>query len=194
MKQTILSALVAVSTLMTAQTTWKMDNSHSKVGFSVVHMMVSETEGKFKIYEGQVKSTSEKDFSNATILFTADVSSINTDDEKRDAHLKSPDFFDVEKFPKMSFSSTSMKKGAGNTYILTGDLTIKGVTKKVTLTAVYGGTAKDPWGNTKAGFTLKGKINRKDFGLTWNAALETGGVVVSEEVTIDCKIELLLQK
>lgn len=194
MKKTILSALIAASTMMTAQTTWKMDNSHSKVGFSVVHMMVSETEGKFKIYEGKVTSPSEKDFSNATILFTADVSSINTDDEKRDAHLKSPDFFDVEKFPKMSFSSTSMKKGAGNTYTLTGDLTIKGVTKKVTLTAVYGGTAKDPWGNTKAGFTLKGKINRKDFGLTWNAALETGGVVVSEEVTIDCKIELLLQK
>lgn len=177
-----------------AQVTWKMDNSHSKVGFSVVHAMVSETEGKFKMYDGGCTSKTENDFTDAKITFTADASSINTDDEKRDGHLKSPDFFDVAKFPNITFVSTSMKKstkGGANTYELEGDLTMHGVTKHVKLVAIGAVKAvKDPWGNIKTGFRVTGVVNRKDFGLTWNAALEAGGVVVSEEVTITCNIEL----
>lgn len=177
-----------------AQTTWKVDGSHSKLGFSVTHAMVSETEGKFKVYEGNVSSKTEMDFTDAAIDFSADVNSINTDNEKRDGHLKSGDFFDAEKFPKITFKSTSMKPNAkaGKTaYTLTGDLTMHGVTKKVTFTAIGAAkTVKDPYGNIKNGFKVMGTINRKDFGLAWNAALEAGGVMVSEEVKIDLNIEL----
>lgn len=194
MKKTLVTAaLVAFAGLSAvAQVKWKIDNSHSKVGFSVVHLMVSETEGKFKIYEGNVESKTEADFSDAKIDFTIDVNSINTDDEKRDGHLKSPDFFDAANHPKMTFKATSMKPTkVKTTYELTGDLTIRGVTKKVTLTAVGATKAvKDPWGNTKYAFKLMGKINRKDFGLNWNAAIEAGGVVVSEEVKLDITVEL----
>lgn len=176
-----------------AQTNWKLDNSHSKLGFSVTHMMVAETEGKFKIFEGTVNSKSEMDFTDAQINFTADASSINTDDEKRDGHLKSPDFFDVAKYPTISFKSTSMKPdGKGKTsYIVEGDLTMHGVTKRVKLNAIGAAkTVKDPYGNTKNGFKVTGVINRKDFGLSWNAALEAGGVAVSEDVNLNLNIEL----
>lgn len=184
-------AITSFGSLM-AQTNWKIDNSHSKVGFMVTHLMVSETEGKFKIYEGTVQSKTDLDFTDAKIEFSADINSINTEDEKRDGHLKSPDFFDAEKFPKMTFKATSVKPTkVKTTYILEGDLTMKGVTKKVKLTAVGASkTVKDPWGNTKYGFKVVGKINRKDYGLNWNAALESGGVVVSEDVKIDITIEL----
>ncbi len=194
MKKLVLSiaAFAVTSWGLTAQTNWKIDNSHSKVGFMVTHLMVSETEGKFKIYEGTVDSKSESDFTDAKIDFSIDVNSINTDDEKRDGHLKSPDFFDAANHPKITFKATSMKPGKTKTaYTLVGDLTMKGVTKKVTLTAIGATkTVKDPWGNTKYAFKIMGKINRKDFGLNWNAALEAGGVVVSEEVKIDITIEL----
>lgn len=198
MKKLLLSALVASGMALSAQTNWKIDASHSKLGFSVLHMMVTETEGKFKIYEGSVSSKSDLDFTDAKIDFSVDVASINTDDEKRDGHLKSPDFFDVEKFPKMTFKATSMKlnaKKGKNTYDLEGDLTIKGVTKKVKLLAV--GASKvynDPWGNTKYGFKVTGVINRKDYGLNWNAVIEAGGVVVSEEVNLAINIELAKAK
>ncbi len=195
MKKVILNvATFAITSFgsLTAQTNWKLDNSHSKVGFMVTHLMVTETEGKFKIYDGTVQSKTDLDFTDAKIEFSAEVNSVNTEDEKRDGHLKSPDFFDAEKFPKMTFKATSMKPTkVKTTYILEGELTIKGVTKKVTLTAVGASkTVKDPWGNTKYGFKVVGKINRKDFGLNWNAALEAGGVVVSEEVKIDITLEL----
>lgn len=176
-----------------AQTNWKVDNSHSKLGFSVTHMMVAETEGKFKIFNGTVSSKSEMDFTDAQISFTADAASINTEDEKRDGHLKSPDFFDVAKFPEISFKSVSMKlDGKGKTtYIVEGDLTMHGVTKRVKLNAIGAAkTVKDPYGNIKNGFKVTGTINRKDFGLVWNAALEAGGVAVSEDVQISLNIEL----
>jgi polyisoprenoid-binding protein YceI len=176
-----------------AQTNWKVDNSHSKLGFSVTHMMVAETEGKFKIFNGSVSSKSEMDFTDAQITFSADAASINTEDEKRDGHLKSPDFFDVTKFPEITFKSTSMKPdGKGKTtYIVEGDLTMHGVTKRVKLNAIGAAkTVKDPYGNIKNGFKVTGTINRKDFGLVWNAALEAGGVAVSEEVQISLNIEL----
>ncbi len=176
-----------------AQTKWKVDASHSKLGFAVTHMMVAETEGKFKVFDGTATSKTEMDFTNADISFTADVNSINTEDPKRDGHLKSPDFFDVEKNPTISFKSTSMKpNGKGKTsYDLEGDLTMHGVTKRVKFLAIGAAkTVKDPYGNIKNGFKVTGVINRKDFGLTWNAALEAGGVAVSDEVNINCNVEL----
>lgn len=169
--------------------TWGVDVSHTNINFSVSHMVISETTGKFKAFEGSVESPSS-DFNNAKISFTVDVNSINTDDEKRDGHLKSDDFFNAEKFPKMTFTSKSFKKVGGNKYKLVGDMTIRDVTKPVTFDVVYGGTVKDPWGNTKAGFKLAGKINRKEYGLKWTAALEAGGAVVGDEVSINANIEL----
>lgn len=191
---TTAAASFILMTSANAQTNWKVDGSHSKLGFAVTHAMVSEVEGKFKVYEGTVSSKSEMDFTDANINFSVDVNSINTEDEKRDGHLKSPDFFDAEKFPKMTFKSISMKPNpkAGKTaYTLTGDLTMHGVTKKVTLEAIGAAkTVKDPYGNLKNGFKVMGTINRKDFGLSWNAALEAGGVMVSEDVKININIEL----
>jgi len=192
LKHTAIAALLVVSWGFNAQTNWKVDASHSKLGFKVTHLMVSETEGKFKVYEGTVNSKTENDFTDAKIEFSVDVNSIDTDDEKRDGHLKSPDFFDAEKYPKMTFKSTSMKPGKiKGTYDLEGELTMHGVTKKVKLLAIGAAKAvKDPWGNTKNAFKVTGKLNRSDYGLKWNAALEGGGVVVSDEVNIDITIEL----
>jgi polyisoprenoid-binding protein YceI len=192
-KKTLAAAFMVMALGASSQVTWKVDNSHSKLGFSVTHMMVSETEGKFRIYDGKVSSKSELDFTDAPVEFVVDVNSINTDDEKRDGHLKSGDFFDAEKFPKMTFKSTSMKPGkVKGTYELEGNLTIKDVTKKVKLVAVGSGkTVKDPWGNIRYGFKVSGKINRMDYGLKWNALIEAGGVAVSEDVNINCAIELV---
>ena len=190
-------AVVAISLSAKAQTNWNVDASHSKLGFSVTHMMVSETEGKFKIYEGKVSSKSDIDFTDASIDFKIDVNSINTDDEKRDGHLKSPDFFDVATYPNMIFKSTSMKANPKikNSYILIGDLTMHGVTKKVTLTAIGASKiVKDPYGMMHYAFKVMGKINRIDFGLKYNAVLEAGGVALSEEVKIDCTIEITKAK
>lgn len=190
---TTAAASLLMMTATVAQTKWKVDASHSKLGFSVTHMMVAETEGKFKVFDGTATSKTEMDFTNAEISFTADVNSINTEDPKRDGHLKSPDFFDAEKNPSITFKSTSMKpNGKGKTsYDLEGDLTMHGVTKNVKFLAIGAAkTVKDPYGNIKNGFKVTGVINRKDFGLTWNAALEAGGVAVSEEVNISCNIEL----
>ncbi len=197
--KTTFKTLVAVAALTvnaTAQTNWNVDPSHSKLGFSVTHMMVSETEGKFKIYEGKVSSKTDLDFTNASIDFNVDVASINTDDEKRDGHLKSADFFDAEKFPKMVFKSTSMKPGKiKGTYILTGDLTMHGITKSVTLTAIGASKiVKDPWGMERYAFKVTGKLNRFDYGLKWNAVLEAGGVAVSENVKLDITVELTKAK
>ena len=198
MKTTLktLVAITAISLSTTAQTNWNVDASHSKLGFAVTHMMVSETEGKFKIYEGKVSSKGDMDFTDANINFSVDAASINTDDEKRDGHLKSPDFFDVEKFPKISFVSKTMKAGkVKGTYILTGDLTMHGVTKAVSLTAIGASKiVKDPYGMERYAFKVTGAVNRKDFGLTWNAALEAGGVAVSEMVRLDINVEITKAK
>lgn len=195
MKKIIYSAAAAISlgSSVQAQTNWNVDASHSRLSFSVSHMMISEVEGKFKIFNGTINSPTD-DFQNAKIEFTVDVASINTDDEKRDGHLKSDDFFNAEKYPKMTFKGTSFKKTSGNKYTLTGDLTIRDITKKVTFDVIYNGTKNDPWGNTKAGFKLNGKINRLDYNLKWNVALEAGGVLVGEDVNIVCDIELAKQK
>lgn len=166
---------------------WNLDATHSEVGFKVKHLMINNVKGQFKSFNVELQSESD-DFKSAAISFTADVTSIDTANEQRDQHLKSPDFFDVEKFPQITFTST---KYDGK--VLEGNLTIKEVTKAVKLDVDFGGIAKDPWGNTKAGFTITGKINRKDWGLNWNAALETGGVLVSEDVNIIAEIQLAKQ-
>jgi polyisoprenoid-binding protein YceI len=160
-------------------------------------MMVSEVEGKFKIYEGKVSSSKvDADFNDAKIDFTVDAASINTDDEKRDGHLKSPDFFDVEKFPKITFVSKSMKAAkVKNTYTLVGDLTMHGVTKSVSLTAIGASKiVKDPYGMERYAFKVTGSINRKDFGLSWNAVLEAGGVAVSEDARLDINLTITKAK
>jgi len=175
--------------MKTQETKWAIDPTHSKVAFKVKHLMISNVLGNFKEFEGQV-STDGDDFSTAEINFTLNAASIDTEMVERDAHLKSPDFFDAEKYPKISFSGKGMKDLGDEMFELTGDLTIKEVTNPVTLTVEYGGIMTDPWGNTKAGFSLSGKINRKDFGLNWNAALEAGGVLVGDEVKISGDIEL----
>lgn len=193
LNKTLAGAALIASLGASAQTNWKVDASHSKMGFSVVHMMVSETEGKFKVYEGKISSKSETDFTDASVEFSVDVNSINTDDEKRDGHLKSADFFDTEKYPKMTFKVVKIKPGKiKGTYDIVGDLTIKDVTKKENFTAIAATkVVKDPWGNTRYAFKITGKILRSQYGLKWNAAIEAGGVVVSDEVKIDCNLELI---
>ncbi|MES2133576.1 MAG: YceI family protein [Bacteroidota bacterium] len=198
--KTTLTTLVAVAALTfgaKAQTNWNVDASHSKLGFAVTHMMVSETEGKFKVYEGKVASVKpDADFTDAKIDFSVDAASINTDDEKRDGHLKSPDFFDVAKFPKITFVSTSMKPGkVKGTYTLVGNLTMHGVTKAVTLTAIGASKiVKDPYGMERYAFKVTGTINRIDFGLKYNAALEAGGVALGEDVRLDINVEMTKAK
>lgn len=195
MKKIMLSLFAALLSLGSyAQTAiWTVDATHSNFKFSVTHMVVSEVEGTFRKYTGTVTSSNE-DFTDAVADFTVDVNSVNTDNDDRDKHIKSDDFFNVEKFPTMHFKSVSFKKVSGNNYILEGDLTIRDVTKRVKFDVTYGGTAKDPWGNTKAGFKAKSTISRKGYGLKWSALTETGGLVVSDEVAILLNIELIKGK
>lgn len=174
-------------------TKWANDASHSSVKFTVEHLMVSDVEGNFKKFNGNVESTTA-DFANAKVQFTADVNSISTDDESRDKHLKSDDFFNAEKYPQMTFASTSFKKVKNNIYSLEGNLTIRDVTKKVKFAVVYGGTVTDPWGNIKAGFKASGKVSRKEYGLKWNTLTEAGGAVVGDEVNIILNMEFAKQK
>lgn len=194
MKKIILSLLAGTIALTTsAQTNWKVDNSHSNVNFAVMHLVVSQVEGSFKTYEGKVTSPSA-DFNDAQIVFSVDANSVNTDNEMRDKHLKSDDFFNAEKYPTMSFKSVSFKKIDAKNYNLEGDLTIRSVTKRVKFAVTYGGTAADGYGNTKAGFQAKGTINRKDYGLLWSKTTEAGGLVVSDEVAISINLELIKAK
>ncbi len=172
---------------------WVLDPTHSEVHFKVKHLMITNVTGSFDIFTVSAK-TEEEDFTRGKITFTADVNSISTGNEQRDGHLKSGDFFDVEKFPRIKFEATKATPVDNDgSFDLYGDLTIRDVTKNVKLAVEFGGVVKDPYGNTKAGFTINGKINRKDFGLTWNAATEAGGVVVSEEVRIVAEIQLVEQ-
>jgi polyisoprenoid-binding protein YceI len=173
---------------------WVIDPTHSEVQFKVKHLMITTVTGSFDKFEASIE-TDKEDFSKAKISFSADVASVLTGNVDRDNHLKSPDFFDAEKFPKITFVATKYESVDNDgSYELFGDLTIHGITKKVELAVEFGGVAKDPWGNVKAGFTINGKINRKDFGLVWNAPTEAGGVLVSEEVRIACEIQLIEQQ
>lgn len=167
---------------------WTIDAGHSHVEFSIRHLMITTVKGNFGEVEGTIVGNPE-DMSDATVEVTIDVSSISTRDDKRDEHLRSADFFEVEKFPNMTFKSTGVNKTGEGTYDLTGDLTIRDQTHPVTLKTEFTGSAVDPWGNEKAGFAATGKIDRKQFGLEWNAALETGGVMVGDEVTISIEVQ-----
>jgi polyisoprenoid-binding protein YceI len=173
-------------------TKWIIDPAHSEIQFKVKHMMITTVTGSFKEFSSEVETEGE-DFSTARIRFEAATASIFTNAEQRDAHLRSADFFDADNFPVMSFVSSKLEKTDDDNWQLTGDLTIKDVTKPVKLDVEFGGVGKDPWGNTKAGFSLSGKINRKDWGLNWNAALEAGGVLVSDDVRILCEVQYAIQ-
>ena len=176
--------------MSTQETKWAVDPTHSKIGFKVKHLMISNVLGSFREFEGEV-TTVGNDFSKSVISFSLNTASIDTEIADRGGNLKSGDFFDAENFPQISFEGSGLTDLGGDMFELTGNLTIKGVTLPTTLAVEFGGINSDPWGNVKAGFSVTGKIKRKDWGLTWNAALETGGVLVGEEVKIDCDIQLL---
>ena len=175
-----------------ASTKWVIDPTHSEVMFKVKHLVISTVTGSFNKFEGSAVTTGDS-FENAKINFEIDVDSIYTGQEQRDAHLKNSDFFEADAFPKITFQSTSFIKTDSEDYILKGNLNLKGVTKEVTLNAEYGGTEKDHYGNTKAGFEVSGIINRKEFGLTYNALTETGGLAVGENVKLSANIQLAKQ-
>lgn len=185
-KLNVLIGLLLVTGSVFAQTTWNIDKVHSKIGFSVSHMVVSETEGSFKDYTASVISKSE-DFDGADVTFSAKIASIDTENEKRDGHLKSPDFFDAEKFPEITFVGKLVKDGGK--YKLKGDFTMKGVTKKVEFDVTYGGSINTGRG-VKAGFKLNGTINRQDYGVAWANKLASGEAVVGDEVQLTIKVEL----
>lgn len=168
---------------------WALDAVHSNVKFTVSHLVISEVDGHFKMFDGKMTNT-KNDFTDAKMEFTVDVASINTDNSMRDDHLKSDDFFNATQFPKMKFVSKSFKKVSGNKYELSGDMTIRDITKPVTFAVTYGGVVKDPYGNIKAGFKAKSTINRKNFGLKWSAVTEAGGAVVGDDVDINLNIQL----
>lgn len=172
------------------KSTWVLDPTHSELTFKVKHMMISNVKGEFKNFTINVDG---EDIFKSNVTATIDTGSINTNNTDRDNHLKSADFFDVENYPELSFTSTSFKPKNDNEYELTGMLNILGVSKEVTLDVEFGGINKDPWGNQKAGLSVTGKINRKDWGLNWNAALETGGLLVSEDVRIAAELQFVKQ-
>ncbi|RHW42562.1 polyisoprenoid-binding protein [Neobacillus notoginsengisoli] len=171
-----------------AKTKWAIDPVHSSVDFSVRHMMIANVKGTFQSFDATVVAD-PSDLTNAEISFTIDAASIDTRNEDRDNHLRSADFFDAEQHPKITFNATDIKKTDEGEYDVTGGLTIRGVTRPQTFVVVYEGSGKDPWGNEKAGFSGTGSINRADYGLTWNAALETGGVLVGDKIKISFEIQ-----
>ena len=170
--------------------TYKIDPTHSEITFKVKHMMITNISGSFTKFDATMESDAA-DFSDAKISFEADVNSINTNNEQRDGHLKSDDFFAAEKFPKLIFQSSMLVKKREDAYVLTGDLTIRGTTKTVELVIEFGGTMTDPYGRVKSGFEINGSINRKDFGLTWGAVTEAGGIVVSDEVNLHLNVQMI---
>lgn len=171
--------------------TWNLDKAHSEIEFKVKHLMISNVKGQFQEFDIKIDNGTD-DFSQAQIDVEILTSSINTKNESRDEHLKSDEFFNSATYPLVKFKTTHIEKLNDKDYNLVGDLTIKDITKPALLSAEFGGLAKDPWGNQKAGYTVTGSINRQDFGLTWNTALETGGVMVSEDVKFHADIQLIL--
>jgi len=171
---------------------WKIDPAHSEIQFKVKHLMITNVTGSFTKFDGVLESD-KPDFTDAKVSFEADVDSITTNNEQRDAHLKADDFFAADKFPKLTFVSTGIEKKDDEEYVLTGNLTIRDITKPVSLKVNYGGTATDPWGQVKAGFEIEGKINRKDFGLTFHAVTETGGLMLSDDVKLNLQIQVIKQ-
>ncbi|MBC7651758.1 MAG: YceI family protein [Deinococcales bacterium] len=172
--------------------TYKIDVMHSDVTFKVKHLMISSVSGSFSTFDATLNSEKD-DLSDASIIFSADIASITTGNEQRDEHLKGEDFFDATKYPKLSFASTAFIKVGDSDYELAGNLTIKDVTKPVVFAVEYGGTMTDFYGQFKAGFDISGKINRSEFGLTWSAITEAGGIVVSDEIKLNLSIQMIKQ-
>jgi polyisoprenoid-binding protein YceI len=175
-----------------AGTKWSIDPSHSEIGFRVKHLMITNVKGVFKEFTADILADDD-DFTNARVVVRINPSSIDTGDTQRDAHLRSADFFDAENHPEIRFTATSLEQsGHKGAFVMTGDLDIRGNSRKISLDVIFEGLMKDPWGNRKAGFSVTGKINRKDWGLNWNAALEAGGMLVSDEVRITCEVQLVM--
>ncbi len=192
MRSKVLALATATSlfsaTAMADVSEWAIDASHTHVGFSAPHMVVSEVEGQFKTFSGKVM-LDEKELTKSRVEFSIDVASVDTDSKDRDKHLVGPDFFDAAKTPKITFVSESIKK-AGKGYKVTGKLTMRGVTKQVTLDATISEAITNPWGKLVRAVKVSGKVNRQDFGVAWNKSLDKGGVLVGDEVTLDIKLEL----
>ncbi|GAA4916688.1 YceI family protein [Mucilaginibacter defluvii] len=176
-----------------ATTVWTLDPTHSEVQFKVKHLVISTVTGSFKNFEGTL-TTEGDDIANGTVEFSLDVNSIDTNQEQRDGHLKSADFFDAEQYPKITFKSTSLTAKGDDEYVAVGDLTVKGITKPVTLNVEFGGSADDFYGNTKAGFEVTGKISRKEFGLTWEGVTEAGSIVVGDDIKLIANVQFAKQK
>lgn len=180
------------TTALERKTKWIVDPTHSELMFRVKHLMITHVKGEFTEFNAEFE-VPDNDLSRASVSVTIDAGSVFTNEETRDTHLRSGDFFDVENFPELTFKGTSFEKIDSSNYKLTGELMIKGVTREIVLEVEFGGITKDPWGNEKAGFSLSGKLNRKDFGLNWNTALEAGGVLVGDEVKIAGEIQFVKQ-
>ena len=188
----LVAALILVAGLASAQT-WKSDAAHSRVSFGVTYMMLSEVTGRFTEFEAELAQGKE-DFSGSTVNATIATKSINTDNESRDKHLRSDDFFNAEKFPTITFVSTSFLKTGEKSYRITGNLTMRDVTKEVTLEATYMGMITDPRGNTRAGFKATGTVDRQEFGVRWNKAIDAGGVIAGDNVEITLLLQFIKQK
>jgi polyisoprenoid-binding protein YceI len=189
----LLGAMVLFPLVVYAESArWNLDSEHSTIEFRVAHMVVSKTAGRFTDYVGFIDMDAEAGAVTA-VEATIKAGSVNTNHEKRDTHIRNADFLDVEHYPTMTFKMKSYKKTAEN-FTMVGDFTLRGVTKEVTLTGHYNGATKDPWGNTRAGFSAEGKLNRKDFGMVWNKSLDSGGLVVGDEVQIRLDIECIKAK
>jgi len=169
---------------------WTIDHAHTEIGFTVRHMMVSKVRGRFADFDGSIVTGSNP--LDSSVTASIDLASISTNNEQRDAHIRSADFFDVENHPKMTYRSTAVR-AAGNGFVLDGELTLRGVTRQVPLTLELNGFGPDPYGGTRVGFSASAEINRQDFGVSWNAAIEAGGVVLSDKVTITLEVEAVLQ-
>ena len=176
-----------------ANVKWSVDPTHSEVQFKVKHLMITTVTGYFQSFHVEAETEDEQFTSANSVLFTADVNSISTNNEQRDTHLKSADFFDAENHGQIRFVGTNYEKVSGDDYKLHGDLTIRGITKPTSVNVEFGGIVVDPYGQTKAGFTVSGKISRKEFGLTWNAVTEAGSVVVSDEIRLHAEVQLVKQ-
>lgn len=186
----LMAALLVMANVVFGQGTWTLDKAHSEIMFNVQHLVISEVGGKFKDFDAVIKSEHEN-FDGSAVEFKAMVQSISTENEKRDSHLKSDDFFNAETYPELSFKGELRKNGSD--YVLKGQMTIRNITKPIEFNVKYNGMITDPWGNTKAGFKITGSIDRFDYGLKWNTLMEAGGAVVSSEVNIVCNIELQKQ-
>jgi len=172
--------------------TYKIDPAHSEIIFKVRHLVISTVSGTFSKFDA-IMECNKPDFTDAVITFEADVNSVSTNNEQRDAHLKSDDFFNAEKYPKITFKSTSIEKKGDNEYVLHGDITIRDITKNIALNVTHGGSVVDPWGQNKEGFELRGKISRKEFNLKWNVLTEAGGAIAGDEVRLVINVQMVKQ-